>query len=67
VKAYRDEARRIRHDVLGQLKVQPALTVVITGIYDEAGCWRSKPSPLRDRRRHCICNRMHPRVNQPQP
>ena len=33
---HRDEARRIRHEVLGRLKAQPALTVVITGIYDEA-------------------------------
>ncbi|HEY0503252.1 MAG TPA: RidA family protein [Lysobacter sp.] len=33
---YRDEARRVRHEMLGHLKVPPALTVVITGIYDEA-------------------------------
>jgi len=33
---YREEAREVRQEVLGDLPVQPALTVVITGIYDEA-------------------------------
>ena len=32
---YREEAREVRQELLGDLAVQPAMTVVITGIYDE--------------------------------
>jgi 2-iminobutanoate/2-iminopropanoate deaminase len=33
---YREEAREVRQEVLGTLAAPPAITVVITGIYDEA-------------------------------
>lgn len=33
---YREEAREVRQEVLGTLTEPPAITVVITGIYEEA-------------------------------
>lgn len=33
---HREEAREVRQQVLGQLETPPAITVIITGIYDDA-------------------------------